>query len=115
MISLVNAILNVHRFTKHAWKSKVPKKWQNLGAWKYVATFKHCYPNIPEILTRQYGLRENDKIMVYITKEICLPNFNRYRTRFKKVFHGSLGEYQTYLKAFMRRRYRKTIDEKDLK
>ena len=107
MIGLVNAILNIHRFKKHEWKTKVPRKWQNLGTWRYVTTFKHCYPNIADILTKQYGLAFEDKIIVYIMKEVCLPSFNRYRTRFKKVFYGTLEEYQAYLKDFMGKKGKK--------
>ena len=99
--SLINMILNIHKFTKHEWKKEVPKKWNNLGTWRYVTTFKYCYPNIPEILIDQYGLEWEDKIIVYITKELCLPNFSRYRTRFKKVFYGSLRDYKDYLREFM--------------
>jgi len=69
----------------------------------HVTTFKYCYPNIPEMLIDQYGLEWEDKIIVYVTKELCLPNFSRYRTRFKKVFYGSLKDYKGYLRGFMRK------------
>jgi hypothetical protein len=104
MISLMNMILNIHKFSKHKWNKQVPQKWKNLGTWRYVTTFKYCYPNIPEILIDKYGLEWQDKIIVYITKEICLPKFRRYRTKFKKVFYGSLKEYKGYLREFMRKR-----------
>ena len=103
MISLMNMILNVHKFTRHKWKEKVPKTWKNLGTWRYVTTFKYCYPNIPEILIDQYGLEWEDKIIVYVTKELCLPTFRRYRTKFRKVFHGNLKDYKNYLREFMRK------------
>lgn len=32
------------------------------------------------------GLKWEDKIIAYITKEITTPKFSRYRTRFRKVF-----------------------------
>lgn len=102
--SLVNMILNIHKFVRHEWKKPVPKKWKNLGTWRYVTTFKYCYPNIPEILIDQYGLEWKDKIIVYITKELCLPRFRRYRTKFRKVFYGNLEEYKSYLREFMRKR-----------
>ncbi len=92
---------NIHKFVKHKWKKQVPKRWKNLGTWRYVTTFKHCYPNTTEILIREYGLRWEDRIIAYITKEITTPKFNRYRTRFRKVFYGSLREYKIYLKKFM--------------
>ena len=102
---LINMVLNVHKFTKHKWEEKkVPKQWRNLGTWRYVTTFKYCYPNIPKILTNQYGLKLQDKIIVYITKEITTPKFRRYRTKFKKVFCGNLEEYKTYLRDFMNKR-----------
>lgn len=101
MIHLLNMILNIHKFEKHKWEKPVPKKWTNLGKWKYITTFKFCYPNIPEILTEQYGLKWDDKIIVYITKQITLPHFQNYRTKFKKVFHGTVQEYKKYIKAFL--------------
>ena len=101
---LINMILNVHKFTKHQWTKPVPRQWKNLGTWRYVTTFKYCYPNIPEILLDQYGMNWHDRIIVYITKEITLPTFKRYRTRFKKVFHGDLKEYKDYSREFMTRR-----------
>ena len=103
MINLINMVLNVHKFVKHKWKKPVPKHWTNLGTWRYVTTFKYCYPNIPQILTNQYGMNVKDKIIVYVTREITTPTFRRYRTRFKKVFYGNLGEYKDYLKVFMRK------------
>lgn len=109
MISLINLIMNVHKFVKHEWKKEVPKTWKNLGTWRYVTTFKYCYPNIPQILNNQYGLRWEDKIIIYITKEITLPTFKRYRTRFRKVFYGSLKDYGDYLKEFLKLRRRKGL------
>jgi len=101
LATLINMILNVHKFVKHEWKKDVPKKWKNLGTWRYVTTFKYCYPNIPQILIRQYGFDWKDKMIVYVTKEITTPKFRRYRTKFKKIFHGNLTDYKAYLKEFM--------------
>lgn len=74
-------------------KDKVPKKYLNLRKAVYVTTFKHPYPNIPQILVEEYGLNLNDKIIVFWTKEISLPHFNRYRMRFRKVYSGKLISY----------------------
>ncbi len=97
-------VINIHKFVRHKWKKQVPKKWKNLGTWKYVTTFKYCYPNATEILVNQYGLIWEDKIIAYIMKEIATPKFSRYRTRFRKVFCGELKQYKAYLKEFMGRR-----------
>ena len=107
--SLITMILNIHKFVRHEWEKEVPKKWENLGTWRHITTFKYCYPNIPQILIDQYGLEWKDKIIVYVTKELCLPNFRRYRTRFKKVFHGNLEEYKAYLREFMKSKAKKKI------
>jgi hypothetical protein len=104
MISLINQILNVHRFVRHKWARPVQKRWKNLGTWRYVTTFKYPYPTIPQILTEQYGLSWQDRIIVYVTKEIRTPRFNRYRTRFRKVFHGDLNRCKSYLKELARKR-----------
>lgn len=45
-----------------------------------------------QILQEQYGLKPDEKIVVFWTKEIALPNFNRYRIRFRKVYSGPLAE-----------------------
>lgn len=69
---------------------KVPKQFHNLRKAVYVTTFKYLYPNIPEILVNEYGLKPNEKIVVFWTKEIALPHFNRYRVKFRKVYSGSV-------------------------
>lgn len=69
---------------------KVPKQWLNLRKAVYVTTFKHPYPNMARILQDEYGLSPDEKIVVFWTKEIALPNFNRYRIRFRKVYSGKL-------------------------
>jgi len=68
---------------------KVPKKYLNLRKAVYVTTFKYLYPNIPQILEKEYGLKPNDKIVIFFMKEVCLPHFNRYRTKFRKVYYGT--------------------------
>jgi hypothetical protein len=74
-------------------KDKVPKKYLNLRKAVYVTTFKHPYPNIQQILMREYGLKPNDKVIVFWTKEISLPHFNRYRLKFRKVYSGKLSKF----------------------
>ncbi len=51
-----------------------------------MTTFKHPYSNMAEILVKQYDLKPDEKIVVFWTKEICLPHFNRYRLKFRKVY-----------------------------
>jgi len=34
-----------------------------------------------------------EKIVVYWTKEISLPHFNRYRLKFRKVFSGMVSDF----------------------
>lgn len=69
-------------------KDKVPKKYLNLRKAVYVTTFKNPYPNMADILIKQYGLKPDEKIVVFWTKEINLPHFNRYRLKFRKVYSG---------------------------
>ena len=71
---------------------KVPKQYHNLRKAVYVTTFKYLYPNISKILVEQYGLSYDEKIVVFWTKEISLPHFNRYRVRFRKVYAGTVRE-----------------------
>ena len=71
-------------------KDNVPKKYLNLRKPKYVTTFKYLYPNFKEILIKDYELKQTDKIVIYFMKEVSLPHFNRYRTRFRKEYSGKL-------------------------
>ena len=80
-------------------KNKVPKRYLNLRKAVYVTTFKHLYPNIPKILQEEYGLSATEKIVVFWTKEISLPHFNRYRVKFRKVYSGPMTEISKYLKT----------------
>lgn len=74
-------------------KDKVPKKYYNLRKAVYVTTFKYLYPNIPKILTKEYDLNPDETIVVFWMKEINLPHFNRYRTKFRKIYTGKLKNF----------------------
>ena len=78
-------------------KDNVPKRYLNLRKAVYVTTFKHLYPNITDILVKEYGLSPTEKIIVFWTKEVSLPHFNRYRLKFRKVYSGRLRELDEYL------------------
>ena len=79
--------------------AKVPKKYKNLMKGKYVTTFRTNYPNIPKILVEQYGLDWNEKIIVFSMREVNLPHFRRYRTKFKKVYSGKVCEFRLNYKS----------------
>ena len=65
----------------------------------YVTTFKYLYPNIPEILVKEYGMSPDEKIVVFWTREIALPHFNRYRLKFRKVYSGKVKEFYNFMKS----------------
>jgi hypothetical protein len=44
-------------------------------------------------LAEKYGLKPDEKIIVYWTKKIDLPNYTGYRVKFKKVYKGRLVDY----------------------
>jgi len=79
----------------------VPKKYLNLRKSVYVTTFKYPYPNMAEILVKEYGLKTDEKIVVFWTKEVSLPHFNRYRVKFRKVYSGSVGGLGEFAKNFL--------------
>lgn len=81
---------------------KVPKKYLNLRKADHVASFKNLYPNIPEILVSQYGLNPREKIVVFWTKEISLPHFQRYRLNFRKVYSGPLSGFVSHMETVRR-------------
>jgi hypothetical protein len=92
MVLIVKKLVPVYR--KDA---KVPKKYKNLMKGKHVTTFKTNYPNIPRILVEQYGLKWDDKIIVFSMREVNLPHFRRYRTKFKKVYFGKVRDFKVDL------------------
>ena len=98
MVIIVKKLVPVYR----QW-DKVPKQYHNLRKAVYVTTFKYLYPNIPQILEEQYGLRPDEKIVVFWTKEISLPHFNRYRVKFRKVYSGLVSDFG----GFCRKKTRK--------
>ncbi len=77
---------------------KVPKKYLNLRKAVYVTTFKFLYPTIPQILVEKYGLQAEEKIVVFWMKEVSLPHFNRYRTKFRKVYSGLVKDFGEFCK-----------------
>lgn len=99
MVIIVKKLVPVYR----QW-DKVPKQYHNLRKAVYVTTFKYLYPNIPKILVEQYGLHPDEKIVVFWTKEIRLPHFNRYRVKFRKVYSGTLNRFEGQVKQFRRGR-----------
>ncbi len=84
--------------------AKVPKQWLNLRKAVYVTTFKYPYPNMAQILQEQYGLKPDEKIVVFWMKEISLPHFNRYRMKFRKVYSGGLHNLRTLSGIFLDKR-----------
>ena len=93
MVIIIKKLVPVYR----QW-DKVPNQFHNLRKAVYVTTFKYLYPNIPKVLVEQYGLRPDEKIVVFWTKEIALPHFNRYRIKFRRIYSGTLSDLKEYLR-----------------
>ena len=94
MVYIIKKLVPVYR----QW-DKVPKQYHNLRKAVYVTTFKYLYPNITKILVEQYGLSADEKIVVFWTKEISLPHFNRYRVRFRRVWSGRVKEFNRFIRS----------------
>jgi hypothetical protein len=92
MVIIVKRLVPVYR----QW-DKVPKQYRNLRKAVYVTSFKRLYPNIPNILVKQYGLQPSEKIVVFWTTETSLPHFSRYRVKFKKVYSGSVEGFGEHM------------------
>lgn len=88
----------------------VPKRYLNLRKAVYVTTFKYLYPNIPDILVKEYGLKPDEKIVVFWMKEVNLPHYNRYRVKFRKVYSGVLIEMGKFWMKFLKKRRKKSND-----
>lgn len=80
-------------------KDNVPKQYLNLRKVVNVTSFKFLYPTIPKILIEQYGLKADEKIVVFWTKEISLPHFNRYRMQFRKVYSGLVRDFGEFCRG----------------
>lgn len=96
-------VLIIKRFVKvFPPDAKVPVQYKNLRKNKHVKTFTRPFPNIPDILVKEYDLNWNDKIIVFHTKEIeYFKGWKNYRTPFKKVYYGTVRDFSTYLKDFL--------------
>jgi len=57
-----------------------------------------------KILQKEYGLKPDEKIVVFWTKEISLPHFNRYRVKFRKVFSGKVKELKGWAEKYRNRK-----------
>ena len=86
MVLIVKKLVPVYKAT-----DRVPKRWLNLRKTVYVTTFKNPYPNMAQILMSKYDVEPDDKIVVFWTKEVRLPHFNRYRLPFRKVYSGKVS------------------------
>lgn len=98
MVIIVKKLVPIYKPT-----DKVPKKYLNLRKAVHVTSFKHLYPNITKILTREYGLNPSEKIVVFWTREVSLPHFSRYRLPFKKVYSGPLSSFGKYCREMVRK------------
>jgi len=72
---------------------KAPKKqFENLKKAVYVTSFAQPYPTIPKILVEQYGLKPEEKIVVFWVRAFRRKG-GVFRTPFKKVYAGTLQVY----------------------
>jgi len=103
MVIIVKKLVPIFR----QWDN-VPKHYHNLRKAVYVTSFKYLYPNIPKILVEQYGLKPDEKIVVFWTKEISLPHFRRYRVKFKRIYSGPLSQFGKHMDKIRRKRTKKS-------
>ena len=73
------------------------KQWENLRKAVYVTTFAQPYPTIPKILIEQYGLKPEEKIVVFWMRGVEIKGKKRtFRTPFTKVYSGPLFDFRAY-------------------
>ena len=95
-------VLIIKKFVKiYSESDNVPKRYKNLRKNRHVKTFIKPYPTIPDILVAEYGLKRDDKIIVFHTKEIKKGSWQNFRTPFKKVYYGTVKDFGVYLKEFL--------------
>ena len=97
MVIIIKKLVPVYREDQN-----VPIKYHNLRKAVHVTSFKNLYPNIPDILVKEYGLKLNEKIVVFWTKYRALPHFQNYRLPFRKVYSGSLNAFGEYMEKARR-------------
>ena len=96
-------VLIIKKFVKiYGESDDVPKQYKNLRKNQHVKTFLKPYPTIPEILVAEYNLKWDDKIIVFHTKEIAKGSWQNYRTPFKKIYYGTVKDFEAYLRDFLR-------------
>ncbi len=99
MVLIIKRLVPVYKADEN-----VPKKYRNLKKAVHVTSFKNLYPNIPDILVKEYGLSLDEKIVVFWMKEVSLPHFSNYRTKFRKVYSGLVRNFGEYLDKVRRGR-----------
>ena len=96
-------VLIIKKFVKvFSLKDNVPKKYLNLRKSRHVKTFLKPYPNIPEILVSEYGLKWNQKIIVFHTKKTAKRGWKNYRTPFKKIYYGTVKDFKQHILGFLK-------------
>jgi len=97
-------VLIIKKFVKvFGPEADVPKRFRNLRKNKHVKTYLRPYPTIPVMLVNEHGLRWDEKIIVFHVKEIDKPGWHNYRTPFKKIYYGTVKDFEGYLRGFLRR------------
>lgn len=93
---------------------KVPKKWRNLKKAAYVTTFKYAYKTIPGILQREYGLKPDEKIVVFWTKAVPKPGWSEWRLPFRKVYSGQINKLLEHFDKLRRNQAAAHCDSKKI-
>lgn len=93
MVLIIKKFVKIYKETDN-----VPTKFKNLRKNQHVKTFIKPYPTIPKILVAEHGLSWQDKIIVFHTKEVARGSWRNYRTPFKKIYYGTVREFESYLR-----------------
>lgn len=78
--------------------------WQKKrGSAVHVTNFTKLYPNMTDILIKEYHLKPETKILIMFTKRVDLPRYKRYRLPFKKFYYGTVVDLQPFVREKLRK------------
>ena len=73
------------------------------GRFKHITTMPILYPTSDKILMKEYNLKAENKVLIMHTRWSSTPRFKHYRTKFKKIFYGTIKELEIFLKNYFKK------------
>jgi len=85
------------------WLIQAKVKNSNLF-YRYITRFDRPYPTMAKILINEYDMDPKEKILVKHTRRYDLPKFKGFRSKFRKVFFGTVEEFDIFVLNYFKKR-----------